>query len=257
MRCTVNKLAKISGVSIRTLHWYDKIGLLKPAFYEANGYRYYEEEQLLQLQQILFFRELGFSLKDIQKMLMSNEFDKIKALNAHKQVLQGNIDRMHQLTNTIDKTTLHLRGTQDMTDKEIYSGFDNNKQNNYEKFVFNYDGSVAQDIIKEAFLKHGEPQELSEKELAELDVENNRIYRGISDCIDRGITQRADEVQNLIKQHIQMMQRFYVINKDVYLAYAQLYCEQADFRKFFDGINPKLADYIAEAMRYYAKNNLQ
>ena len=109
MRCTVNKLAKISGVSIRTLHWYDKIGLLKPAFYEANGYRYYEEDQLLQLQQILFFRELGFPLRDIQKMLTSNEFDQVKALREHKQILQGNIDRMGKLTDTIDNPLFQER----------------------------------------------------------------------------------------------------------------------------------------------------
>ena len=62
MSYTVNKLAKLSGVSVRALHFYDEIGLLKPAFYGENNYRYYEEEQLLLLQQILFFREMGFSL---------------------------------------------------------------------------------------------------------------------------------------------------------------------------------------------------
>ncbi|HEV8052077.1 MAG TPA: MerR family transcriptional regulator, partial [Parachlamydiaceae bacterium] len=81
---TVTKLAKISGVSIRTLHWYDHIDLLKPAYYGANGYRYYEEEQLLILQQILFFRELGFELKQIQKLLARGDFDKIVALSSHR-----------------------------------------------------------------------------------------------------------------------------------------------------------------------------
>jgi DNA-binding transcriptional MerR regulator len=69
MSYRVKGLAELSGVTIRTLRWYDTIGLLKPAYHGANGYRYYEEEQLLRLQQILFFRELGFSLKDIQKIL--------------------------------------------------------------------------------------------------------------------------------------------------------------------------------------------
>ena len=69
MKYTVNKLAKISGVSSRTLRFYDEIDLLKPAFYGDNQYRYYEEEQLLMLQQILFFRELGFPLNDIQRII--------------------------------------------------------------------------------------------------------------------------------------------------------------------------------------------
>lgn len=69
MPYTVNKLAKLSGVSVRTLHFYDEVGLLKPAYYVENNYRYYEEEQLLLLQQILFYRELGFQLNDICKKI--------------------------------------------------------------------------------------------------------------------------------------------------------------------------------------------
>jgi MerR family transcriptional regulator, thiopeptide resistance regulator len=80
MAYTVTKLAKISGVSVRTLHFYDEIGLLKPAYYGSNGYRYYEEEQLLTLQQILFFKELGFELKRIQSILRKSNFDKLADL---------------------------------------------------------------------------------------------------------------------------------------------------------------------------------
>jgi DNA-binding transcriptional MerR regulator len=89
MAFTVKKLAKLSGVSVRTLHWYDEIGLLKPAYLGANHYRYYQEEQLLILQQILFFKELGFNLNDIQSLLAERDFDKLNSLEAHKQVLQA------------------------------------------------------------------------------------------------------------------------------------------------------------------------
>src|SRR5437899_9718909 len=88
MAYTVKQLAAISGVSVRTLHFYDETGLLKPAYHGANGYRYYEEEQLLMLQQILFFRELGFELKRIGKIIGSNNFDKIVALRSHRHVLE-------------------------------------------------------------------------------------------------------------------------------------------------------------------------
>src|ERR1700722_19137187 len=93
MAYTVKKLARISGISIRTLRFYDEIGLLKPAYYGNNNYRYYEEEQLLMLQQILFYRELGFSLNDIQKIISSDDFNKIDVLISHKQVLVGGLDR--------------------------------------------------------------------------------------------------------------------------------------------------------------------
>src|SRR5579859_5499209 len=101
---TVKKLAKLSGISIRTLRFYDEIGLLKPAYYGENGYRYYEEEQLLLLQQILFFRELEFPLSEVKKILGNKSFDKVKTLESHKLILQQNAKRMQQLIQTIDKT---------------------------------------------------------------------------------------------------------------------------------------------------------
>ena len=107
MAYTVAKLAQLSGISVRTLHWYDEIGLLKPAYHGSNGYRYYEEEQLLTLQQILFFRELGFELKQIQKILGRTDFDQIVALRSHRQVLQKNLERTQKLIKTIDKTSKH------------------------------------------------------------------------------------------------------------------------------------------------------
>ena len=109
MAYTINQLAKLSGVSTRTLRFYDEIGLLAPAFYGENHYRYYKEEQLLMLQQILFFRELGFPLNDIQRILSSDDFDKIESLKAHKSMLQSSLDRTATLIKTIDKTISHLR----------------------------------------------------------------------------------------------------------------------------------------------------
>src|SRR4026207_514156 len=101
MAYTVKKLAKISGVTVRTLHFYDEVGLLKPAYYGSNGYRFYEEEQLLILQQILFYRELGFDLKQIQKGLGRTDFDKIEALTSHRKVLEKDLVRTRKLIKTI------------------------------------------------------------------------------------------------------------------------------------------------------------
>ena len=121
MPYTVNKLAKLSGVSVRTLHFYDEIGLLKPAYYGENNYRYYEEEQLLLLQQILFYRELGIPLNEIQKILYSESFDKIGALKSHRNSLQADLDKAKTLIKTIDKTIAHLRGQATMKLEEIFT----------------------------------------------------------------------------------------------------------------------------------------
>src|ERR1700733_3882123 len=123
MAYTVKKLSEISGVTVRTLHFYEEAGLLKPAYYGSNGYRYYEEKELLQLQQILFFKELGFSLKQIRKVLGRSDFDQLSALYSHRHTLSQERQKIGELLKTIDKTINHLKGQKKMKDKEIFDGF--------------------------------------------------------------------------------------------------------------------------------------
>jgi DNA-binding transcriptional MerR regulator len=123
MAYTVKQVARMSGVSVRTLHFYDEMALLKPAYTKANGYRIYEEPQLLMLQQILFYRELGFELKRIKEILSQRKFEKVAALKSHRQVLEKNVTRTRTLIETIDKTISHLKGTKNMKSEELFMGF--------------------------------------------------------------------------------------------------------------------------------------
>src|ERR1043165_7047256 len=123
MAYTVKQIAAMSGVSVRTLHFYDETGLLKPAYYGANGYRFYEEPQLLTLQQILFYRELGFELKQIERILGQADLQKHRALQSHRKVLQKDVAQTRTLIETIDKTIKHLKGTKKMKSEEMFLGF--------------------------------------------------------------------------------------------------------------------------------------
>jgi DNA-binding transcriptional MerR regulator/quercetin dioxygenase-like cupin family protein len=123
MPYTVKQVARLSGVSVRTLHFYDETGLLHPAYIGPTGYRFYEEPQLLMLQQILFYRELGFELKQIRQILDQPDFEKIAALESHRQTLQQTLARTHQLIQTIDKTIQHLKGELKMKTEELFAGF--------------------------------------------------------------------------------------------------------------------------------------
>lgn len=147
MAYTVNKLAKLSGTSIRTLRFYDEIGLLKPAYYGDNHYRYYEEAQLLMLQQILFFRELGFPLRDIQRIISSHDFDKVAALESHRKTLKKTLDQTKTLIETVDKTIAHLRGKEPMKLEDIFHGFNAEKQKLYENFLV--DSGVSDVVINQ------------------------------------------------------------------------------------------------------------
>jgi DNA-binding transcriptional MerR regulator/quercetin dioxygenase-like cupin family protein len=123
MKQTVKQVAKMSGVSVRTLHFYDETGLLKPARHAASGYRIYEEPQLLILQQILLYREMGFELKQIKAILGRANFEKVAALQSHRKVLEKKLARTRTLIVTIDKTIDHLKGTKKMKGEEMFAGF--------------------------------------------------------------------------------------------------------------------------------------
>ena len=94
---TVSRLAKLAGVSVRTLHHYDETGLLKPSFRSESGYRQYQREDLLRLQQILFYRELDFSLSEIKDILDDPEYDEVQALVSHRQSIEQRIERLSNL----------------------------------------------------------------------------------------------------------------------------------------------------------------
>ena len=123
MAYTVKRVAEMSGVSVRTLRFYDSTSLLKPAYHGQNGYRFYEEPQLLRLQQILFYRELGFELKKIKRIVGRSDFEVVAALRSHREVLRKDGARTRTLLETIDKTIRHLKGEKKMKDEEMFAGF--------------------------------------------------------------------------------------------------------------------------------------
>lgn len=123
MAYTVKQVAELSGVSVRTLHFYDESELLKPAWTGANGYRFYEEPQLLTLQQILFYRELGMQLRQIRQLLGRPDFQRVDALRSHRKALEERLARTRRLLETIDHTIDHLEGRKPMNGEQIFAGF--------------------------------------------------------------------------------------------------------------------------------------
>jgi DNA-binding transcriptional MerR regulator len=110
MAYTVKQLADMAGVSGRTLRDYDSIGLLRPSSMGDNGYRAYGDEHVLRLQQVLFYRELEFSLEEIRRLLDQPDFDMKQALAQQRQALEVRVHRKKRLIKTIDETIRHLNG---------------------------------------------------------------------------------------------------------------------------------------------------
>lgn len=195
------------------MHFYDEIGLLKPAEKGKNGYRYYENEQLLILQQILFYRELGFPLGEIQKVLGGSQFDKIAALKSHRSALEQNVQKAHQLIRTIDKTIARLKGEATMSDKEIYQGFDKRKQKGYQQELVNRFGKSAETLIKESKQRtKGWKQEDWER----IGKENVDVLKGLVEQMGMGAAVSDPAVQKLIRLHYQWVCHFWTPNWEAY-----------------------------------------
>lgn len=254
MSYTVKKLSQISGVSVRTLHYYDEIDLLKPAYIGANGYRYYEEEQLLLLQQILFFRELGMELKDIRNILGRSDFDQLAALSSHRKILLKKMTRLKELVTTIDKTINHLKGNKIMNTEELYYGFDSPKQKAYEKEI--------RKIVKEkkipgteAIFSDERTKNWTKEDWEDSKRESDAMHRALAELEKQGLEPDAPEVQEAVRRHFHWINRFYTPTKEVYCGLGELYCEHPGFRKFFDayGISP---EFLAQGMKIFAEREL-
>lgn len=246
MAYTVRQLAKISKVSVRTLHFYDEIDLLKPAYYGENRYRYYEEEQLLILQQILFYREMGFQLTDIQKILNSGDFDKIEALRSHKEILKNNLEQTKKLIQTIDKTVAHLRGKAKMKDEELYYGFDSEKQKKYEKQLVQ-EGVVTQEWMDEY---KGKINKWGKKDKDHFMQEGKAINDALIAAINKKLKPSSDEVQVIMKRHHAWVG--WNPTQDGYIGLSERY-QTPEFRKFYDSLHPELLEFIVNAMKVFAQ----
>ena len=124
MAYTVKKVSDIAGVTIRTLHHYDEIGLLKPAAVSLAGYRLYSEEDLARLQEILFFRELGFDLKEIKAITSRFGYNRQQALRVHKRLLEEKDKHLQELIQTVDRTLEAIEGGQTMSTEDMFEAFD-------------------------------------------------------------------------------------------------------------------------------------
>lgn len=251
MPYTVKQLAKLSGVSVRTLHYYDEIGLLKPAYCGENRYRYYEEEQLLLLQQILFYRELRFSLDDVGRVLCTEKFDKIEALQTHRNSLKGDLNKINKLIKTIDKTILHLRGTKMVNLEEIFEGFSDEKQKLYENFIIK--SGVSKDTLNKSKAKL---ESWSKEQWLENKQENDRVYAELAQAINNKRSPSSPEVQALIKLHYELTKIFWTPTKKTYVELGQFYRSHPDFVEFYNSIHPKLLDFLIEAMKVFANQEL-
>jgi len=257
MAYTVKKLSELSKVTIRTLHFYEEEGILKPSYYGANGYRYYEEKELLDLQQILFFKELGFTIKEIKKVLGKSDFDQLSALYAHQKSLKLQKKKTEQLLVTIDKTIKHIKGAKKMKDQEIFNGF-NIKL--VKQTSSNAPYAAEEELLTKSVrnpTKNIEDVEKRGKEFYENITDTaHSIFKELIRCIKEGLHPSSTEVQRIIKKHHNLANQIHYANKEVYKAMAQLYKAHPEFKKQLDSFHQHLSHFMAEGMIFFANKEL-
>lgn len=219
---TVKELSELAGVSIRTLHHYDQIGLLKPESRRESGYRYYGRSELLRLQQILFYRELDFPLEEIRLILDSPEFDVIQSLMFHRTELQTRANRLNILLKTIDKTISDIQIRNDMiTDKEMYEGFSEEQVKAYREEASERWG---EDKVMESEEK---VRKMSKEDFAKVKQKGKEIEQRLRSLM--GKDPSSAEVQNAIAEHYEYINTFYTVTEEIYRGLGKMYTEDDRF----------------------------
>lgn len=244
---TVKQLSQLSGVTSRTLHYYDQIGLLKPARVGDNGYRYYDETSLMQLQQILLYRTMDLPLEQIRNIIQQPDFEITQALRQHKQELRKRMTHCEQLIITVENTLDYMEGKKQMSPKQLFSALDEQQQAEYEKEAMQM---YNPEIVKESNQKWKSYSQTKKQSILD---EQNAIYLDIVNSISQGAA--SPEVQAGIKHWHQHMQYFWSPNNEQLVAIAEGYSLDPRFKVNFDKYHPDLANFMLEAVKIYVQQN--
>jgi MerR family transcriptional regulator, thiopeptide resistance regulator len=241
---TVKKLSKLAGISVRTLHYYDEIGLLKPSCLGENGYRYYSDESLFRLQQILLYRELGLELNQIKQIIEDPNFDLVTALQSHRRALQHKSDRLQALIHTVDSTILHLVGELNMSKQHIFEGFSPEKQKQYEEEATRLWG----DQVKETARTWNSYSEQKKQAILQ---EGRDIYLEIVANMEKG--PESLEIQTLLVRWHAHLRYFYEPTPEILAGLGKTYHDHPDFNATFTALHPDLPAFLMKAIAIYVE----
>lgn len=245
MQYSVNEVAKLTVVTIKTLHYYHKIGLLEPCKVTEAGYRFYGTKELERLQQILFYRELDFSLKDIQKAL-EDEPSRVQCLINQKELLIARKQRIDGLLGTIQKSILLTKKGESMDKSEMFKGFGKeewkealNEQNEYLKDKYQYD--MLEDREIEAELLNEQAQEAI------------KFTSYVADALRNGWKADDERLQKALIEHISFLNRHGMsIDAKSFAGIAKFNMEDDFHRNMLEGQQTGLSYYLNTAAQMYA-----
>ena len=241
MKMQIKEFAEFTGVSVRTLHYYDEIGLLTPAFVDkSTGYRFYDENSLLRMQEILFYRELDFSLKSIGEILSSSNYDKNKALKEQKHLLTLKKERLERLISAIDGA---------VNGEIVMKAFDNSE---FEK----HKGEVKEKWGKtDAYKEYTQrTKNYSKQNWNDLAAGMDHIMSEFALCMRKDETPDSAVAQTLVKllkDHI--TENYYLCTNEILAGLGQMYVADDRFKNNIDKHADGTAAFICEAIEVYCR----
>lgn len=245
---SVKKLSKLAGVSVRTLHLYDKLGLLKSSVRTEARYRLYGEKELLRLQQILFYRELDFPLKEIGAILDDPAFDLVQALEGHKKALLARKERINTLVGTIEKTLVTLKNNTMLQVEDLYEGIPREKMEAYRTEAMTKWGKDTVLETEETLRSFSrEEMEALKKELNDISARLTALMNGDpkSKAVQELIARRYQVILRLTGGQIKMEKLEY------FRKLGELYVEDNRYTPVNGLPSKELALFIKEATDYY------
>lgn len=249
MKMLINEIAKLTGVSVRTLHYYDQIGLLKPSSVDKqNGYRFYDEKSLERMQEILFYRELDLPLKTISEILSSPSYDKTEALRKQRQLLILKKERLERLITALDSAE---KGEGIMS----FKAFDNSEfeavREKYAKEAKEKWGSTA--AYKESVRRTAD---YSKEKQKEVDSGMEALMKEFADCMKGGARPSDSEAQALVKKWQSFIsENFYECTNDILAGLGEMYSADERFAENIDRFGKGTAKFMTEAIGVYTSDN--
>ena len=250
MEYSIQELSRMAGISTRTLRYYDETGLLKPARVTQAGYRYYGTPEVDRLQQILYYRERGFQLHTIQKILQDRDFNKLRAMEDHLAALKQRQEETAALIRTVEQTIRHMKGECQMADRE--------------KFKALKKSLVHGNEIKfgaEARTKYGDAQVdaanknmmgLSEEDFARWQALEQQILQELEQAVETGLSAHSKTGKCIAQLHRDWL-RFTLpgYTPAQHKGIAALYVADERFTQYYDRRIPGCAQWLSDAVQHW------
>ena len=249
MEYTINQIAKLAGVSTRTLRYYDQCGLLPPKTVRSNGYRIYGEAEVNRLQQILFYRELGVELSEIGRILAEKDFDGLSALQNHLTALREKRARLDRLIGNVQTSISAMKGEAEMTDEEKFEGFKEKLISDNEQ---EYGGEIREKYGDEAVGRsNAKLKNMTKEQYDELEALTQELNNTLKAAFEQGDPggELAQKACALHKRWLCFYWDHY--SKEAHRGVAQMYVDDPRFTAYYDAIVPGCAVFLKDAVQIF------